>query len=287
MDVRDVRPRSVGEVVDAGLSLYRRRFGTATLLSAFFVVPTALVQLWSVRNAEGTGLGDVLASAFELATIAEPPPLSWLGVSLDLLGTLLALAASVALFVPVYRGREPGARATLTATFRRVVPTLIIALAVLVGGTVGLVLLVFPGLWLVGSWSLALPAMVDEGIGARAALNRSFGLVRGRFFTILAILGLVFLIQAMLTYVGVLATLAAEWMTSFNPSFLITDALVNAVGSLFGIPILAGVLTAAYFDARIRREGLDLELAAAALEGVHSKGHPIENNRDVFGLGAP
>lgn len=287
MDVRDVRPRSVGEVVDAGLSLYRRRFGTATLVTAFFVAPTALVQLWSVRNAGGSGLGDVLASAFELATIAEPPPVSWLGVMLDLLGTLLALAASVALFVPVYRGRSAGTRSALIATFRRIVPTLIIAVAVLVGGTVGVILLIFPGLWLVSSWSLALPAMVDEDIGARAALNRSFGLVRGRFFTVLAILGLVFLIQAMLTYVGVLATLAAEWLTSFNPSFLITDALVNAVGSLFGIPILASVLTAAYFDARIRREGLDLELAAAALEGSHPEASPLENDRDIFGLGAP
>ena len=135
------------------------------------------------------------------------------------------------------------------------------------------------------SWSLSIPAIIEEGSGARAAMNRSFGLVRGRFFTVAGILGLAFLIQAVLSYVGILATLAAEWVTSASTSFLITDTLVNAVASLFGVPLLGAVLTAAYFDARTRREGIDIAAAATMLESSSIGYGRDDTDRDIFGLG--
>jgi hypothetical protein len=287
MDLRDVRPRSVGEVVDAGISLYRRRFATATVLSALFIIPTALVQVWNVRNSAASGLGDVLIGAFELAATTEPPPFSWVNVALDIIGTVGALAASVALFVPLYRGTSTGIKAALVHTSRRMLPILVFAFAFLVGGLVGLVLVLFPGLWLMTSWSLAIPAIIDEGVGARTAMNRSFHLVRGRFFTVAGILGLTLLIQGVLSYIGILATLAAEWLMSVSASFLITDALVNAVASLFGVPLLAAVLTAAYFDARTRREGIDIAAAAELLEAPSNGKGPADTDRDLFGLGGP
>jgi hypothetical protein len=285
MDLKDVRPRSVGEVVDAGISLYRRRFAAATVLSALFIAPTALIQVWNVRNSAASGLGDLLVGAFELATTTEPPPFSWANVALDLLGTAGALAATVALFAPLYRGTTIEIRSALTRTIRSLFPILVFAFVFLVGGAVGLVLLIFPGLWLMTSWSLAIPVIVEEHLGARAAMNRSFRLVRGRFFTVAGILGLTFLIQAVLSYVGILATLAAEWLTSVSANFLITDALVNAVASLFGVPLLGAVLTAAYFDARTRREGIDIVAATELLESQTIGTSRSDSDRDIFGLG--
>ncbi|HEY7075230.1 MAG TPA: hypothetical protein VH418_07665 [Solirubrobacteraceae bacterium] len=45
-------------------------------------------------------------------------------------------------------------------------------------------LLVLPGLWLLTRWSLYAPAIVHEGLGARAGLARSAELVRGNFWAV-------------------------------------------------------------------------------------------------------
>src|SRR5207248_10550062 len=44
MDAADLRPLGVGEVLDAGIKIYRRRFGTLVRATASVVVPVSIIS---------------------------------------------------------------------------------------------------------------------------------------------------------------------------------------------------------------------------------------------------
>jgi hypothetical protein len=81
-------------------------------------------------------------------------------------------------------GRRPPARVLL----RRALPmTVTLVAASVIAVSLPLAasgLLVIPGLWLMTRWALFAPAIVHEGLGARAALARSSRLVRGAFWAV-------------------------------------------------------------------------------------------------------
>jgi hypothetical protein len=63
-------------------------------------------------------------------------------------------------------------------------------------------LLVIPGAWLYTRWSLSIPAIRHENLGAASALKRSNALVRGRFWFIFATATLAFILEEALTLIG-------------------------------------------------------------------------------------
>jgi hypothetical protein len=63
-------------------------------------------------------------------------------------------------------------------------------------------LLVIPGAWLFTRWSLSIPAIRHENLGAVSALKRSNALVRGRFWFIFATATLAFILEGALIQMG-------------------------------------------------------------------------------------
>jgi hypothetical protein len=63
-------------------------------------------------------------------------------------------------------------------------------------------LLVIPAAWLYTRWSLAIPAIRHENLGAAAALKRSNALVRGRFRFVFATATLALVMEETLVHVG-------------------------------------------------------------------------------------
>jgi hypothetical protein len=63
-------------------------------------------------------------------------------------------------------------------------------------------LLVIPGAWLYTRWSLAIPAIRHENLGAAAALKRSNALVRGRFRFVFATATLALVVEEALVHLG-------------------------------------------------------------------------------------
>ena len=129
--------------------------------------------------------------------------------------------------------------------------------------------------WLWVSWTMAAPAYILEGVSVVGAMRRSFRLVRGQWWRVFGILLLSFLITFILAMVlqvpfsiggaVLVATLGAKG-GSMLPMLAVT-AIGTIVATTVTEPFRAGVVGLLYFDQRIRREGLDLELAQAAETG--------------------
>ena len=67
-------------------------------------------------------------------------------------------------------------------------------------------LLVIPGAWLYTRWSLSIPVICKEDMGAVSSLKRSSALVQGRFWFVLGTATLAFVSEEAVIHTGALAT---------------------------------------------------------------------------------
>jgi hypothetical protein len=107
-------------------------------------------------------------------------------------------------------------------------------------------------------------AVVIEGLGAVAAIRRSWRLVRGACWRTVGILVLVGLLQA---FVGALLAVPLQLLLSgagMGTQQLVSQA-AGAVGDVLVSPLSLIALTLLYYDLRIRREAFDIEMLAASL----------------------
>jgi hypothetical protein len=157
----------------------------------------------------------------------------------------------------------------------------IVGLVVLVGATsdsVGLTVLVgllgvaaalVGGFWLTIRTLLAPAAIMLEGGGFWASVARAWRLTRGSFWRLLGLYLLVTILVGIISQIVVVPVslisqlvLNDPLMTS-GPAIALT-AVGTAIASTITTVFMAGVVALAYIDVRMRREGLDVELARAA-----------------------
>lgn len=248
-----LRPLSVGEILDVSFTLYRRHF-----------VPLATVALIC------SGLPVLLSLFIEAAGgMLRNLPLTLAYYIIFAVLSAIATAATVFIVSESYLGRPLGAWDALA----RATPLLwgLIVCSILLALVVGLGFLLFfiPGVILICGLLLAFPALVLEpGATPVAALSRSWTLTRGfrwRMFALLVTL-------AILLYIPIVAigALAALFLPSGAASTGITASLVAlavaGVVQMFLYPLFYCVLTVAYYDLRVRKEGFDLEVLASTLQ---------------------
>lgn len=159
---------------------------------------------------------------------------------------------------------------------------LVVGLAVLVGWATATGLGIFVGLllgiglvvlavWFAISAGLAGPAIVLEKQSVRGGIRRSFRLVKGSFWRVFGVLALV---QIVATLAGGLISVPFVVFASLiagltdGSTYDLLPQLVSGIGQIgsgcITYPIVAGATALLYVDLRMRREGLDLELARAA-----------------------
>lgn len=231
--------------------------------SAFAAAALPAVLSWLVQLVL-TGILTVVVSRAVLGqrvsiaeawSLARPRLLPLLGVSL-LTGLAMGLAAVVVLLpaVVVTVAEGPGA---------------LVALLWIVGVLAAVLALVYLGV----SLAFAGAVVVLERRSPLEAMRRSSQLVRGDFWRILGILLLSALITALiLGAVSVpfylLSMLAGNDINDPETAYNLLPMLVISIGDILaGIivyPFAAAVTVLLYIDQRIRREGLDIELARAA-----------------------
>ncbi|MFJ8277469.1 glycerophosphoryl diester phosphodiesterase membrane domain-containing protein [Streptomyces griseoviridis] len=138
-------------------------------------------------------------------------------------------------------------------------------------------------LWLMIRFSLASPTLMLEKQGIGTSMRRSAKLVRGSWWRVFGIQLLATIIANLVSSLvvlpfSVIGALAADGgfvslldeSSGLGWTFLIVSGIGSVIGSMITFPITAGVTVLLYVDQRIRREGLDLELARAA--GVQGYG---------------
>ncbi len=155
----------------------------------------------------------------------------------------------------------------------------------LVYGAMGfLVLLALPlCLWLTLRYSLAVPACVEEGLGTLRSLKRSVFLTQETKGRILILLLIVMAAQGTLVTAFMTPVFAfmvrARGQTS--PGLIAYTLAMTALSSALIKPIYSIGLTLFYYDARVRKEGFDVErmlersAVEASSEGLASTGSAL------------
>lgn len=136
----------------------------------------------------------------------------------------------------------------------------VVPLAVLWG--IVAVLLLF-AIFLAGSalFYVVAPAIVLEDLGAVEGLRRSFNLIRPRIWPILGIVVVAGLILLLVN--GIIAGISGV-LGLLLPAGWIVVAIGGILAQVLVAPLTAYVALAVYVDQRIRHEGYDLALRAAA-----------------------
>jgi uncharacterized membrane protein len=186
------------------------------------------------------------------------------------LALILYAMATAACFKAVgdaYLGSKPDWRTSLRFAMRRFHSVLWVSILVGIASTLGLVLIILPGIWLWFSYSVAVPALLFEGHKGTNAMKRSFQLVKGRWWatagTILAAFVIANVIGGILQ--GLVSALVFTDAGKSVFGVAVVSALANGLGQLFTTPFPAAVTAVVYYDLRVRKEGFDLQLLAERL----------------------
>jgi hypothetical protein len=135
---------------------------------------------------------------------------------------------------------------------------------------IGMMVVFVGGAYLMLRYSLAVPALVLEGLSAGEAIRRSVELVHGAMWRVL----LLCVCAVIVAYAGAallqgpffLAAMAAGFETPSGFWLQMAGAVAGTIGQAFTSPIMIVGLALQYYDARIRDEALDIDLMLAALD---------------------
>lgn len=240
-----LRPLSLGEVLDTGFGLYRVLF-----------VP--LVTITVVCRVLPTLLGVFVTTSGGLLV---HPLLSAVQVLVTIITSAFAVAAVTYVVSGHYLGRDISANVALRQALTLIIPLVILGFFQLIVIGAGFILLIIPGLILAAGLALSSVALVLEHLAPTAAMDRSWKLTRGfrgKVLLTMFVASLLFIIPIMI--LGVLAGIGA----ALGKTSPVAIQVVTAVLQVFIFPYMYTVITVLYYDLRVRKEGFDLDLLAAA-----------------------
>lgn len=178
-------------------------------------------------------------------------------VIVSIAGIFLLQAALVEAIADVHDGR---ADLSLGETLARAWPRLgSVALAGILAAiaiTIGFVLLIVPGLYLITIWSALIPVVVLEKVGALEAFGRSRELVRGYGWTVFGVIALTFLITLAFTIVMKIV------LAGFSSG--VSSYLGNVISNTILSPFIAAAWTCMYFRLRDLKAPAEPSIPAGA-----------------------
>jgi hypothetical protein len=249
-----LRPRSPSEIVDAAFQILRAHYAKFVMCAAIAYVPVLIFKLLLIGDPRA-----VLATG-DTAALGRVGSMYITTMFVSVLTFSLMGAVLVTCTAQAYMGEEVDVGIAVRRVVTRL-PTLLVA-SLLVGllFMVGLVLLLFPAMYVAALTFAVTPAIMLEDAGLAGAFRRSEELSDGRKWHILNTLGLAILIYFVI-YFGVSA------LTAILGGFIV-QSIVGTLVSICVYPVVAITNVLLYYDARIQREGLDIELMASALSPV-------------------
>lgn len=302
----DLRPLSLGELFDRAFMLYRRHFWLfvgITAIPGIFALLGTLAQVGlqqAVLPEGGAQAANPEPRVEDLFLIVSLFVGMMVALIIYWVVYMIALGATTLAVSEIYVGRG----ATIASVYQRVRGRMgaLILLLLLVGlrifglGIVGLVILGFAGgvlgvifaplavlvvaagavalgvvcIFLALRYCLSIPALVLEGLTAADSIKRSIALTQGRLLQVL-LLGIC---ATLVTYAALVifqgpfffAAVMSGPETSLGLWLNVVGAIFGTIGTTLTTPFLIIGLALMYYDARVREEGLDLELSLAALD---------------------
>lgn len=233
----EIRAMSFGEILDTGFQLLRNHFQLLVGLSLVLYIPIGLLNLVieGMTAQPGETGAAILVTALPLI------------LTIIVAGPIVGAAITYALG-RLYLGENVSFGDALGAAFAIVVPLMGTSILAYLIMFLGLMLLVFPGVYLAFAFFLIPQVMVLEGSFGTAALRRSHELMKGNKGRALGI----FLIGSII--VGVL-TAGLQLVLGFVPYLgTIGSSVAQAIGGVY----MSAISIVLYFDIRCRKEAFDL-----------------------------
>lgn len=281
-----LRPMDIGEILDRTFKLYRTAWKPLILIGLITGIPSILFTGFtqSMSRVDMNAGEGFLLDAFAMASVGDYTDLLLYGAVnvAFILGLLflapLVQAATIAVCAQTVLNQPITVREALLVGARRYWPLLgtyvlslllfIVAIPVLaLGGLVIFAILTIP----LGLIALAVflifsghAVVIEETQGGFPALKRSYRLGKGYFWRLLG-LGVLFtlmvgVLSIMLNLVpGVMAGVSAA--VGSNPVLDWFSTILSGVATIVAAPFTFVGLTLVYYDTRMRKEGLDLEMA--------------------------
>jgi hypothetical protein len=278
-DATPLRPLGTGELLDAAFGLYRALFAPLLLIQVLCVLPYFAVTVYA-EAAEGDRPGLVLLAsilAFTLGAVGTAATARLIGDRY--LDRSMTAGDALRGMLPRWRAILGTALLTGVAVGASALPSLLTIVGAFFmsqGATSSRVLLTAVGLGLGGLLLLALPLFVFAGtalasialvlepdLSATGALGRSWHLTKGARLRVMLLLFALVVVLLIATAGTTGAIEAVVGIESLAGRVLI--ALGQSVMTVLFQPALYCVLTLLYYDRRVRLEGFDLEVLAAAL----------------------
>jgi hypothetical protein len=265
----ELRPLSLGEILDRTFSLYRRNFLLflgITAIPQLLVLALNLVQVLVLKTPGVTPR--VPASQFQAGAASS-------FLAFGIVGGILALIIYVVSFLfaqggtiyavsDLYLGRTT----TIGDSLGRMKGQLLNLLGVMIlnglATLAAFIFLIIPGIYVACRLCTCIPAALLEDLGARESLERSFSLTKdnaGRAFVIY-LLYFALLYAAIFLFLmpfGVLAAFSAK-----DPSMLRWTMAMMQVGNFIAAVLVSPFILIAtsvfYYDLRVRKEAFDLQV---------------------------
>ncbi|CAM3631960.1 hypothetical protein KIPE111705_17965 [Kibdelosporangium persicum] len=275
-----LRPLGLGEILDGAITAIRtypkQMLGVSALMStianllslgAVLFIVNQTTWLYSDLPLTASEADRALEDLQVALIVAIPSIIISLLIGTFLNGVLTVVMGKAVLGQPITVGE---AWSHVRPRFGALLGlSLLYALIVIVGA----VLFVIPGVWLYVLFSLCSTALILEGATVGKALGRSRTLVNGAWWRTFGILLLATIIASVLAQIVQipfsLATGGLNTVTGTGPTpgievTLLLTALAGIIAETITLPFTSGVTTLIYIDRRMRREGMDIELARQA-----------------------
>ncbi len=230
------QPMSLGELLDAAFTIYRRHFRVLVGIAAICNGPFQALNLYA--GITGGWL--------------EHLPLAIVALLSASIGTLIGSAAILKVVSEGYLGRDCKVGDALSFAVGRILPLMLAGFARYTLAMLALMLFVIPGIIVWCGYAVVGQIVVlEEPPRALDALGRSWELTRGHRWTAFALIFILALVAAIPGFAaGVLVALG-----------LGTVALtIGAITALTLAPLMPCGVTLYYYDLRVRKEAFDLQM---------------------------
>jgi hypothetical protein len=267
--VPDLRPRGIGEILDAAAVLYRGQFGTLVRYAAIIVVPVQALLTIVLLSAQPDSFAVTItgSSAPQFDTSSAELGATVVVLVVGLITHAFIVAVTTRVVANEYVDHvEAGAR-LLSTTGRRVLAVIGVSIVVAICQLLGVAACFVGTLVPMAFFAAAIPALLLERKSVGGALSRSIELTKAHFWHVLGVVLAATLIGTLLN-AALAAGLNVFAQTASTTTIVVAQGVVNVIASVLTTPFVSAATVALYFDLRIRDEAFDVQMAMANVPGA-------------------
>jgi hypothetical protein len=271
MATMELRPMTLGEVLDRTFTLYKQNFW---LFAGIVAIPYLIVVVFSVVYSSMLAIPATRGTMVTPTMAGEMLGQALMTLVLYSLVYLMvfasAQAATVVAVSDLYLGRPAGLAQSYARVRGRIFTVLVVMVLIFAMVGVGTLLFIIPGILVMCRTAVAVPAATLEDTGAGGALSRSFQLTKGSSAQIFA----VYVLLIFLTFLSMIIFQFPFLVAAGSPlkphalpvGMRILQGVASWVSGVIVAPIGTIAFSLIYYNQRVRKEAFDLEKLMASLE---------------------